>query len=100
MVLTHTQYWSKQLSRNPQAFHVILLLFCFILCTPKYEASRASSPSSVFYTNPSYDHYNNNNTILKRRDHFLGFFPRHLPIPVSGPSRKHNDIGIQAFLSP
>ncbi|KAI4374204.1 hypothetical protein MLD38_012221 [Melastoma candidum] len=28
--------------------------------------------------------------------HFLGYLPRGIPIPYSGPSRKHNDIGLQS----
>lgn len=32
--------------------------------------------------------------------HFLGFLPRRIPIPASGPSRKHNDIGLQSWRSP
>ncbi|KAB1210294.1 Protein IDA-LIKE 2 [Morella rubra] len=32
--------------------------------------------------------------------HFLGFLPRRIPIPVSGPSRKHNDIGLKSWRSP
>ncbi|GKV35453.1 hypothetical protein SLEP1_g43716 [Rubroshorea leprosula] len=32
--------------------------------------------------------------------HFLGFLPRHFPIPASGPSRKHNDLGLQSWRSP
>ncbi|KAG5529145.1 hypothetical protein RHGRI_029726 [Rhododendron griersonianum] len=31
---------------------------------------------------------------------FLGFLPRSIPIPVSGPSRKHNDIGLKSWKSP
>ncbi|KAJ4838239.1 hypothetical protein Tsubulata_011306 [Turnera subulata] len=34
------------------------------------------------------------------RGHFLNFLPRHLPIPASGPSRKHNEIGLQGWKSP
>ncbi|XAR73208.1 hypothetical protein NMG60_11007106 [Bertholletia excelsa] len=30
---------------------------------------------------------------------FMGFFPRRIPIPASGPSRKHNDIGLQGRAS-
>ncbi|CAN1199294.1 Protein IDA-LIKE 4 [Linum perenne] len=34
------------------------------------------------------------------RGHFSNFLPRHLPIPTSGPSRRHNEIGLQAWRSP
>nr|GLL19632.1 hypothetical protein CICLE_v10026873mg [Ipomoea trifida]GMC62959.1 protein IDA-LIKE 2 [Ipomoea batatas] len=29
--------------------------------------------------------------------HFLNFLPKRFPIPASGPSRKHNEIGLQTF---
>ncbi|GMN32932.1 hypothetical protein TIFTF001_003878 [Ficus carica] len=29
--------------------------------------------------------------------HFLDFLPKGIPIPSSGPSRKHNDIGLQSY---
>ncbi|KAI3418317.1 uncharacterized protein J3R85_013793 [Psidium guajava] len=31
--------------------------------------------------------------------HFSGYLPRGLPVPASGPSRKHNDIGLQSSRS-
>ncbi|KAH1079918.1 hypothetical protein J1N35_019679 [Gossypium stocksii] len=34
------------------------------------------------------------------KGHFLGFLPRRFPIPASGPSRKHNDLGLQSWRSP
>lgn len=93
MYPTRPHYWRRRLSINrPQAFLLLILCLFFI---HHCDASRFSS-SSVFYRNPNYDH--SNNTV--RRGHFLGFLPRHLPVPASAPSRKHNDIGIQALLSP
>ncbi|KAG7034431.1 Protein IDA-LIKE 2, partial [Cucurbita argyrosperma subsp. argyrosperma] len=32
--------------------------------------------------------------------HFFGFLPRRIPIPASGPSRKHNDIGLRSWRAP
>ncbi|CAN7047809.1 unnamed protein product [Brassica oleracea var. botrytis] len=93
MVTKHQHYWMKRLSINPQA--LLLLFFCFFFIL-HCDASRALSPSSVFYIIPNDDH--NKNTM--RRDHFFGILPRHLPVPASGPSRKHNSIGLQALLSP
>lgn len=96
MFLTHPHYWRRRLSINPQALLLLLLIILCFFFTHHCDASRFSS-SSVFYRNPNNDH--NNNTMM-RRGHFLGFLPRHLPVPASAPSRKHNDIGIQALLSP
>ncbi|XXG78162.1 hypothetical protein AAC387_Pa08g2161 [Persea americana] len=31
---------------------------------------------------------------------FLGFFPRARPIPPSGPSKKHNTIGLRSWRTP
>ncbi|KAF8085012.1 hypothetical protein N665_0685s0004 [Sinapis alba] len=93
MVTTHQHYCMKRLSINPQALLLLFLCFFFI---HHCDASRTLSPSSVFYIDPNIDH--NKNTM--RRDHFLGFLPRHFPVPASAPSRKHNDIGLQALLSP
>ncbi|EXB41006.1 hypothetical protein L484_020741 [Morus notabilis] len=31
--------------------------------------------------------------------HFLDYLPKRIPIPYSGPSRKHNDIGLQSWRS-
>ncbi|XP_019096717.1 PREDICTED: protein IDA-LIKE 4-like [Camelina sativa] len=92
MFPTRPQYWRRRLSINPQSLLLLILCFFFV---HNCDASRFSS-SSVFYRNPNYDHHNN----TMRRGHFLGFFPRHFPVPASAPSRKHNDIGIQAWLSP
>ncbi|KAG5245018.1 IDA2 protein [Salix suchowensis] len=39
-------------------------------------------------------------TKTQEEGHFLNFLPRHLPIPTSGPSRRHNDIGLQSSRSP
>ncbi|CAL9221378.1 unnamed protein product [Arabidopsis halleri] len=92
MYPTSPHHWRKRLLINAQALLLLILCLFFI---HHCEASRFSS-SSVFYRNPNYDHNNNS----MRRGHFLGFLPRHLPVPASAPSRKHNDVGIQALLSP
>ncbi|KAJ0249148.1 Protein IDA-LIKE 4 [Hirschfeldia incana] len=94
MVPTYPHYWRKRSSVNPQALLPLMILWFFFIL--HCDASRASSPSSVFYRNPNNDHSKS----TMRRGHFLGFLPRHFPVPASGPSRKHNDIGLQAFLSP
>ncbi|XP_049371020.1 protein IDA-LIKE 2-like [Solanum verrucosum] len=41
------------------------------------------------------------NTINSQRNsynhgHFWNFLPKRIPIPASGPSRKHNDIGLKS----
>ncbi|XP_021899937.1 protein IDA-LIKE 2 [Carica papaya] len=63
----------------------ILLIFIFLL--GHCHGSRTLN-TSVFKVKPAHN-----------TGHFLGFLPRHFPIPTSGPSRKHNDIGLQSWRS-
>ncbi|EEF28977.1 conserved hypothetical protein [Ricinus communis] len=67
-------------------FWILLLLFIsfFGYC----HGSRTTA--NVFDVKPKNQH----------RGHFLNFLPRHFPIPTSGPSRRHNDIGLQSWRSP
>ncbi|KAL1221579.1 Protein IDA-LIKE 4 [Cardamine amara subsp. amara] len=95
MFPTHSHYWRKRLSMKPQALLLLLVLILCFFFIHHCDASRFSS-STVFYRNPDNDHNKNS----MRRGHFLGFLPRRFPVPASAPSRKHNDIGIQALLSP
>ncbi|CAI0428354.1 unnamed protein product [Linum tenue] len=64
----------------------MVLLLIFILLVGSSHGSR----TNVFRVKPS----------TEPRGHFTNFLPRHLPIPTSGPSRRHNDIGLQAWRSP
>ncbi|OAY36053.1 hypothetical protein MANES_12G152100v8 [Manihot esculenta] len=76
-----------QCSRPLILFLWILFLFIFFL-----GYSHASRTTNVFNINvPKSQQY---------KGHFFNFLPRHLPIPTSGPSRRHNDIGLQNRKSP
>ncbi|KAL4379069.1 hypothetical protein GQ457_02G017520 [Hibiscus cannabinus] len=66
----------------------VLLLLSFIVCL-HCDASRTTA-TNVYKTKPKPEH----------AGHFSGFLPRHFPIPASGPSRKHNDLGLQTWKSP
>ncbi|KAE7998278.1 hypothetical protein FH972_002837 [Carpinus fangiana] len=63
----------------------LFLLFIFIL-----GHCHGSRTTSVFKFKPN----------SQFSGHFLGFLPRRIPIPASGPSRKHNDIGLKSWRSP
>ncbi|KAL3728918.1 hypothetical protein ACJRO7_033496 [Eucalyptus globulus] len=67
-----------------------LSLYLFILFVAHCHGSR--STQHAFKIKPKQPHDNG-------IGHFLGFLPRHFPIPASGPSRKHNDIGLQSRTS-
>ena len=74
------------LSKRPAA----LLLWLFLLFFFIAGHCHGSRSSQVFKLKPR----------SHNSGHFLGFLPRALPIPASGPSRKHNDIGLQSWRSP
>ncbi|GMI86676.1 hypothetical protein HRI_002336900 [Hibiscus trionum] len=66
----------------------VFLALSFIACL-QCHGSR-STATDVFKSRPKSQHTGN----------FFGFLPRHFPIPASGPSRKHNDLGLQSWKSP
>ncbi|KAB2055812.1 hypothetical protein ERO13_A11G055800v2 [Gossypium hirsutum] len=64
----------------------LLLIFTFLAC--HCHGSRLTTNVFKIKPKPQY------------KGHFLGFLPRRFPIPASGPSRKHNDLGLQSWRSP
>ncbi|KAL4352691.1 hypothetical protein GQ457_06G034740 [Hibiscus cannabinus] len=72
-----------QCTRQP-----VLLLWFLLLFTPAVCHCRLST--DVFKVEPK----------SQFKGHFLGFLPRRSPIPASGPSRKHNELGLQSWRSP
>ncbi|KAF8091226.1 hypothetical protein N665_0451s0039 [Sinapis alba] len=50
-----------------------------------------TSKNNVFNSKP---HKEVHGFVSSSSQQFLGFLPRHFPVPASGPSRKHNDIGL------
>ncbi|KAB2085539.1 hypothetical protein ERO13_A05G386200v2 [Gossypium hirsutum] len=67
----------------------LFLALAFIVCL-QCQGSRTTPTTNVFKTKPKSQY----------TGHFVGFLPRHFPIPGSGPSRKHNDLGLQSWKSP
>ncbi|KAB2617310.1 protein IDA-LIKE 4-like [Pyrus ussuriensis x Pyrus communis] len=67
----------------------LCLTFIFIHLGNCHTSS--TKAAQVFKFKPKY---------MQNSGHFLGFFPRRKPIPASGPSRKHNGIGLRSWRSP
>ncbi|CAN0877496.1 hypothetical protein LINGRAHAP2_LOCUS11918 [Linum grandiflorum] len=72
------------------------MIIIFMLLLGRSNSSRPSSETTtVFKVKPTSEDY------YYYRGHFTDFLPRHLHlIPTSGPSRRHNDIGLQAWGPP
>ncbi|KAK7270439.1 hypothetical protein RIF29_23572 [Crotalaria pallida] len=66
--------------------HLYLLLVLLFLTLYLFGHSYGSRNAQVFKVHPK----------AQAPNHFLGFLPKAMPIPPSGPSRKHNDIGFQS----
>ncbi|XWS24994.1 hypothetical protein CRYUN_Cryun27aG0032400 [Craigia yunnanensis] len=64
---------------------LLLLLFMFLFGRAHDSSSRYSH---MFKVNPK-SHQNSPRS-------FFGALPKAMPIPPSGPSKKHNDIGLQS----
>ncbi|KAG2327081.1 hypothetical protein Bca4012_036034 [Brassica carinata] len=71
------------ISRTHSWFLLLLLLVGF--------CNGARTNKNVFNAKP---HKKDNDVVASSSRQFLGFLPRHFPVPASGPSRKHNDIGL------
>ncbi|XWS29400.1 hypothetical protein CRYUN_Cryun24cG0026400 [Craigia yunnanensis] len=69
---------------------LVLLLWLFLMFTFIVCHCHGSRSTNVFKIKPKSQY----------TGHFLGFLPRHFPIPASGPSRKHNNLGLQSWRSP
>ncbi|KAG2316859.1 hypothetical protein Bca4012_067762 [Brassica carinata] len=65
--------------------------FLFVLLLLGLCNGARTSKNNVFN---SKSHKEVNGVVASSSQQFLGFLPRHFPVPASGPSRKHNDIGL------
>ncbi|KAK9950033.1 hypothetical protein M0R45_005539 [Rubus argutus] len=77
----------------------LFLAFIFILVNSSH-CSRLSTQKKQQQEQQELDVFKLKPKNHKYSGHFLGFLPRRIPIPASGPSRKHNDIGLKAWRSP
>ncbi|CAN1828746.1 Protein IDA-LIKE 4 [Linum perenne] len=82
------QYCKKSRNQRQPRSNLCTIIF-FLLLLGRIHGSRTSSNTM----NTKTEHY-------YYRGHFTDFLPRHLHIPASGPSRRHNGIGLQAWRSP
>ncbi|CAA7034791.1 unnamed protein product [Microthlaspi erraticum] len=69
---------------------LLLLLLLIGFC----DGARTST--NVFSSKPHKEE-NDVGVVSSSSRQFLGFLPRHFPVPASGPSRKHNDIGLLSW---
>lgn len=85
---------SASLDRRLQILRTFFLLLTFVLLLlgQHCQGSRPHAAArNVFKIRPRPPEGNGD------IGHFLGFLPRGFPIPASGPSRKHNAIGLQSL---
>ncbi|KAF5785639.1 putative protein IDA [Helianthus annuus] len=76
----------------PWRSSLVLITIFFFFIVAQTESSRTTSSDHVFRVTGPNSRYSG---------HFFGFLPkRKTPLPVSGPSRKHNDIGPQSWRLP
>ncbi|KAL1222257.1 Protein IDA-LIKE 3 [Cardamine amara subsp. amara] len=75
---------------------IVILLVLFSCCNGARTTNvfyTSSPPKQNEVVSPLHHH-------LQVQDHknvqFLGFLPRQFPVPASGPSRKHNEIGLSS----
>ncbi|OAY58429.1 hypothetical protein MANES_02G177000v8 [Manihot esculenta] len=67
--------------------HLVLVLWLLLLAS-FVSHSHGSRQSSQFFKNKAESQNPPRN--------FFGFLPKAMPIPPSGPSKNHNDIGLQS----
>nr|DAD22598.1 TPA_asm: hypothetical protein HUJ06_024061 [Nelumbo nucifera] len=65
--------------------HLVLLLWLFVAFIFFVRQCQGSRNTQVFQKPKS-----------QIQGYFFGFLPKATPIPPSGPSKKHNDIGLQS----
>ncbi|KAJ7969837.1 Protein IDA-LIKE 2 [Quillaja saponaria] len=68
---------------------IVMLMMALLLLIYMVGQSDASRHTQVFKVKPK-------SQIHSPQSHtFHGYLPKAMPIPPSGPSRQHNDIGLQ-----
>ncbi|KAL0709283.1 hypothetical protein Bca4012_016261 [Brassica carinata] len=91
-------------SRNPRTNQltkttlILSILFVLLSCCSGARTTilfnTSSPPKQTDVVSPPPHHHHDRQV----QDHgsvpFLGSMPRQFPVPASGPSRKHNDIGL------
>ncbi|CAN8251617.1 unnamed protein product [Cochlearia groenlandica] len=84
----------KHNSRNHSTFFFFIKtsFLLFLLLLGFCNGSRTST--NVFNSKPQKEQ---NDVVSPSSRQFLGFLPRHFPVQASGPSRKHNDIGLLSW---
>ncbi|KAF3565971.1 hypothetical protein DY000_02018946 [Brassica cretica] len=78
-------------SRTNQLRRTILILGLLLVILSCCNGARTTQPDIV-----SPPHHHHRQVEDHKNVQFLGFLPRQFPVPASGPSRKHNDIGLSS----
>ncbi|KAG7539205.1 hypothetical protein ISN44_As13g028740 [Arabidopsis suecica] len=81
-------------SRINSKFYVFFFTRTILLLLILGFCNGARTNTNVFNSKP---HKKHNDAVSSSSKQFLGFLPRHFPVPASGPSRKHNDIGLLSW---
>ncbi|ESQ40915.1 hypothetical protein EUTSA_v10015116mg [Eutrema salsugineum] len=85
-------------SRNSrsQLTKTILILILFLVLLSCCNGARTTNVFNTGSPPKQNDvaHHHHRQVQDHKSVQFLGFLPRQFPVPASGPSRKHNDIGL------
>ncbi|KAK9670572.1 hypothetical protein RND81_13G210300 [Saponaria officinalis] len=96
IITTNTTTTTKRSRKStPKLLRIMIILWVYfvVLSTFKFEQCEGLRHTNVFRTFNARPVYSNTG-------HFMGFFPKRIPVPFSAPSRKHNDLGLQSWRSP
>ncbi|CAG7879078.1 hypothetical protein BRARA_C00392 [Brassica rapa] len=77
-------------------FILVVLLFFLGCCNGARTTNMftRSPPKQTNEVSPPHHHHHDHQVQNHKSVQFLGSMPRQFPVPASGPSRKHNDIGL------
>ncbi|KAL1215433.1 Protein IDA-LIKE 2 [Cardamine amara subsp. amara] len=81
-------------SRITSMFFIFFTRTIILLLLLLGHCNGARTSTNVFNSKPLKEE---NDVVSSSSQQFLGFLPRHFPVPASGPSRKHNDIGLLSW---
>ncbi|KAL0728368.1 hypothetical protein Bca4012_024461 [Brassica carinata] len=95
---------NRRSSRINQLTKTILILGLLLILSSCCNGPRttnllstSSPPRNTDIVSPPPHHHHNHQVQDYRSVHFWGFLPHYFPVPASGPSRKHNDIGLSTI---
>ncbi|WZY80259.1 protein IDA-LIKE 3-like [Brassica napus] len=83
-------------NRLAKTIFILGVLIFFVSCCNGTRTTNMFTRSPPKQTNEvSPPHHHHDHQVQNHKSvQFLGSMPRQFPVPASGPSRKHNDIGL------